>query len=246
MSQPVVCSLCGLQYPASATRIHVCSESSGFSEPYDSKAHAEILQHELYGFLSKCSHILDLLFEQEISPGKAIEAIVELKLGRKPALPSGFSEPTATPDCNDCGLPPDAHDVPQEFPEYRCEPTASPDDAFVERVEDEIGMGKGAWDMVNHKELCAAVLKVAAPTASPEPIICDKFTSICDKPAAAPLSEEEDAALEWAEASAKDNLASFRYTSESNYYGVGGANRKKRAEAILQTLRALRTRLGGK
>lgn len=35
------------------------------------------------------------------------------------------------------------------------------DDDFVELVEDEVGMGHGAWDMEDPKEICAAVLKIA-------------------------------------------------------------------------------------
>jgi hypothetical protein len=41
--------------------------------------------------------------------------------------------------------------------------------AFVAAVEDEMGMGAGAWDMVNHEELMTAALKVAGvPVAGSE------------------------------------------------------------------------------
>lgn len=35
------------------------------------------------------------------------------------------------------------------------------DEDFVEQVVDELGMGSGAWDMEDPREICAAVLKVA-------------------------------------------------------------------------------------
>jgi hypothetical protein len=35
-------------------------------------------------------------------------------------------------------------------------------EAMVEAVEQEVGMGAGAWDMVNPRTLCEAVLRVAA------------------------------------------------------------------------------------
>jgi hypothetical protein len=40
--------------------------------------------------------------------------------------------------------------------------TPEVDDEFVEQVEDELGMGHGAWDMIDPEEICRAVLKVAA------------------------------------------------------------------------------------
>jgi len=36
------------------------------------------------------------------------------------------------------------------------------DDAFILAVEEEVGMGNGAWDMVSATALCEAVLRVAA------------------------------------------------------------------------------------
>lgn len=43
------------------------------------------------------------------------------------------------------------------------EPTeAMVDDAFILAVEEEVGMGNGAWDMVKASDICRAVLKIAA------------------------------------------------------------------------------------
>lgn len=49
----------------------------------------QVLSSEIYGFLKHdCIDILNLVFEHQISPGKAAEAIAERKLGFDPKLPA--------------------------------------------------------------------------------------------------------------------------------------------------------------
>jgi hypothetical protein len=67
------------------------------SPKYDAEEHKRILQSPLYEQLGNWDFIFDLLYEQRITPGKAIEALAELSLGLKPALPEKSAVERTTP-----------------------------------------------------------------------------------------------------------------------------------------------------
>jgi hypothetical protein len=54
---------------------------------YNREEHIKILQSEMHEALSGCEDIFNLLFDQQISVGKAIEAISERSIGLAPSLP---------------------------------------------------------------------------------------------------------------------------------------------------------------
>ena len=58
-------------------------------EPEHLKRFGEVIRTEIYGDFKdgKYARILDLLFNQQISPGKAATAIAEISLGYTPDLP---------------------------------------------------------------------------------------------------------------------------------------------------------------
>jgi len=76
------------------------------------------------------------------------------------------------------------------------------DDGFIEQVEASVGMGCGAWDMVDPKELCAAVLSVAKLNGLADIDELVRASKVLEK--ALLLSEIEGWPLDWMATSMTD------------------------------------------
>ena len=76
-----------------------------------------------------------------------------------PAINEGFSMRNETVEQPPAGRPvePIVGRLRDRLPSLKCEDITEDD---LEAVEDLIGMGRGAWDMVDHRELVLACVKV--------------------------------------------------------------------------------------